>query len=125
MRFKVDENLPVELSELLRSSGHEADTVADQHVSGAVDPGLAALCKREGRSLITLDRGFADIRAYPPAEYEGIVVLRPERQDKIAVLRLCSQVVEALRAHPLVGQLWVVEPHRLRLRGPERSRGRQ
>lgn len=119
MRFKIDENLPVELAELLRSSGHEADTLADEHASGAVDPAVAALCKREGRSLITLDRGFADIRAYPPAEYEGIVVLRPERQDKITVLRLCSQFVEALRAHPLAGYLWVLEPHRLRLRGPE------
>lgn len=120
MRFKVDENLPVELSELLRSSGHEADTVVDEHASGGTDPALAALCKRERRSLITLDRGFADIRAYPPAEYEGIVVLRPERQDKITVLRLCGQLVEALRTHRLAGHLWVVEPHRLRLRGPAR-----
>jgi predicted nuclease of predicted toxin-antitoxin system len=29
VRFKIDENLPVELAELLRSSGHEAETVAD------------------------------------------------------------------------------------------------
>jgi uncharacterized protein DUF5615 len=36
VKFKVDENLPVELAELLRSSGHEADTVADEHASGAV-----------------------------------------------------------------------------------------
>lgn len=119
MRFKVDENLPVEIAELLRSSGHEADTVADENASGVVDSLLAALCKREGRTLITLDRGFGDIRAYPPAEYQGIVVLRPERQDKIAVLRLSSQLVEALRENPLAGNLWVLEPHRLRLRGPE------
>lgn len=119
MRFKIDENLPVELAELLRSAGHEADTVADEHATGAVDPALAALCKRERRSLITLDRGFGDIRAYPPAEYEGIVVLCPERQDKVTVLRLCGQLEEALRAHPLAGYLWVLEPHRLRLRGPE------
>lgn len=117
MRFKIDENLPVEVAELLRSSGHDADTVVEEHASGAVDPALAALCKREGRGLITLDRGFADIRAYPPAEYQGIVVLRPDRQDRITVLRLCGQLVEALRVHPLAGHLWVLEPHRLRLRG--------
>lgn len=120
MRFKIDENLPVELADLLRSSGHEADTVGDEQMSGVGDSALAALCQSERRSLITLDRGFADIRAYPPAEYDGIVVLRPERQDKSTVLRLCEQLVEALRAHPLPGHLWVLEAHRLRLRGPER-----
>jgi predicted nuclease of predicted toxin-antitoxin system len=119
VRFKVDENLPVEIAELLGSSGHEADTVADENASGVADTALAALCRREGRTLITLDRGFADIRAYPPGEYQGIVVLRPERQDKDAVLRLSSQLVEALRQHPLAGYLWVLEPHRLRLRGRE------
>ena len=103
MRLKVDENLPTELADLLRSAGHEADTLADEQASGASDPALAELCKRERRALVTLDRGFADIRAYPPEEYEGIVVLR---------------LVEALRSHPLPGHLWVLEPHRLRLRGP-------
>lgn len=119
MRFKVDENLPIEVAQLLRSAGHEADTVAVEHASGAMDPDLATLCKREHRSLITLDRGFADIRAYPPAEYEGIIVLRPGRQDKHTVLRLCGQLVEPLRTQPLVGYLWVVEPSRIRLRGSE------
>ena len=119
MRFKVDENLPVEVAELLRSWGHEADTVADEHVGGAVDPDLATLCRGERRSLITLDRGFADIRAYPPAEYEGIIVLRPEKQDKRTVLLLCGQLIQALRMQPLVGHLWIVEPSRIRLRGSE------
>lgn len=118
MRLKVDENLPTELAELLRSAGHEADTVAAEQASGASDPALAELCKRERRALVTLDRGFADIRAYPPEEYEGIVVLRPEKQDKVTVMRLAADLVGALRSHPLPGHLWVLEPHRLRLRGP-------
>lgn len=84
-----------------------------------MDLDLAALCQRERRSLITLDRGFADIRAYPPAEYEGIIVLRPENQDKVTVLRLCAQVVAALGTQPLARHLWVIEPSRLRLRGGE------
>lgn len=30
MRFKVDENLPVEAAEVLRQAGHEAATVLEQ-----------------------------------------------------------------------------------------------
>lgn len=68
MRFKVDENLPVDVAEVLRKNGHDAATVNDEALSGAPDPDLAALIKRENRALITLDLGFADIRAFPPEE---------------------------------------------------------
>lgn len=47
MRFKVDENLPVEAAERLRQAGHDATTVAEQRLSGATDASLAALCQRE------------------------------------------------------------------------------
>jgi hypothetical protein len=32
MRFKVDENLPVELADMLRQADHDATTVGEQHV---------------------------------------------------------------------------------------------
>jgi len=35
LKFKVDENLPEEVSALLVTAGHEADTVADEGLSGA------------------------------------------------------------------------------------------
>ena len=44
MRFKVDENLPVEVAELLRQGGHDAATVLEQHLSGSADSGVASLC---------------------------------------------------------------------------------
>ena len=34
MRFKIDENLPVEAAELLRQAGHDAVTVLEQHLGG-------------------------------------------------------------------------------------------
>ena len=37
MRFKVDENLPVEVAELLSSAGHDALTVFDQSLGGEHD----------------------------------------------------------------------------------------
>ena len=71
MRFKVDENLPAEVADLLRAAGHDAVTVNDQGVGGAKDPDLANLLQREQRAFVTLDSGFSDIRTYPPHEYSG------------------------------------------------------
>ena len=52
MRFKVDENLPAEVADLLRAAGHDAVTVNDQGVGGAKDPDLANLLQREQRAFI-------------------------------------------------------------------------
>lgn len=68
MRFKVDENLPVEVAALIREAGHEADTVNDERIGGAEDSDIAALCQRERLALVTLDLDFADIRAYLPGD---------------------------------------------------------
>jgi len=88
LKLKIDENLPSECAGILRGGGFEADTVADERLTGAEDSVIAVRSRAEGRVLITLDLDFANIRAYPPAEYAGIVVLRLKRQDKHAVLAL-------------------------------------
>jgi hypothetical protein len=38
MRAKLDENLPVEAAELLRTAGWECDTVDEEGLAGADDP---------------------------------------------------------------------------------------
>ena len=62
-------------------------TVIDQGMGGDPDARIAALCRAEGRTLLTLDVGFAEIRAYPPSEYGGLIVLRLRRQDKAVLSR--------------------------------------
>ena len=42
MRFKLDENLPVELVTDLRDLGHDADTVAGEGLRGAADPAVSS-----------------------------------------------------------------------------------
>lgn len=66
MKFKVDENLPVQVVVLLQQAGHDALSVLDQQLKGTADRLLADICQSEGRTIITLDLDFADIRAYPP-----------------------------------------------------------
>jgi predicted nuclease of predicted toxin-antitoxin system len=82
MKFKVDENMPIEVAELLANAGHDAATVPDQQLGGRPDPDIATVCRQENRAIITLDLDFSDIRAYAPSDYGGIVVLRLARLDK-------------------------------------------
>lgn len=117
MRFKVDENLPIEVAEVLRAAGHDAVTVNDEAVGGAMDPDIAALVRREERALVTLDLGFADIRSYPPQQYQGLVVLRLARQDKPQILQACTRLLGPLSTERLVGRLWIVENGKIRVRG--------
>ena len=116
MRLKIDENLPVECAGILRDGGFEADTVADERLTGAEDSAIAFRSRTEGRVLITLDLDFANVRAYPPAEYAGIIVLRSKTQDKCAVLTLVHRLALVLANRAPAGQLWIVEPDRIRFR---------
>ena len=116
MKFKVDENLPIEVAELFTQAGYEAETVYDEDLAGEVDEKLARVCQVEQRAMITLDTDFADIRAYPPEQYPGIIVLRLKRQDKQRVLEVVTRVIKAFDAEELVGNLWIVDERRIRVR---------
>ena len=116
MRFKLDENLPVELADMFREAGHDAVTVLDQNLSGAQDSDLASVCMREGRAIVTLDTDFSDIRTYPPDAYPGLVVLRLSAQSREHVLEVGARLLKVLSSATLSGQLWIVEESRIRVR---------
>ena len=115
MRFKVDENLPLEAAEALRQAGHDAATVLEQMYGGSPDAQLADLCQREGRILVTLDMDL-DIRAYPPAEFPGLIVLRLRQQDKPHALEVLMRLIKLLGQEQLDRQLWIVDEKRVRIR---------
>ena len=58
MRFKIDENLPVEAALSLRNAGHDVLTIHDQQMVGDPDPQVAVVCKSEQREIISLDLDF-------------------------------------------------------------------
>ena len=116
MRFKIDENLPVEAAEILRAGGHECHTVYDERLGGAPDSLVYERCRRERRVLVTLDLDFSDIRAYPPHESPGIVVIRPTELDRDHVIRLFHKTLAAVDRDDVTGALWIVEEDRIRIR---------
>ena len=54
MQAKLDENLPVETAELLRTAGWECDSVHDEGLAGADDPDVAAACQAGARVAASL-----------------------------------------------------------------------
>ena len=116
MRCKVDENLPVEAAAILRAGGHECDTVRDEGLGGAADSLVYERCRRERRVLLTLDLDFSDIRAYPPHESPGIVVIRPAEPDRDRVIRLIHKTLAAVDRDDVTCALWIVEEDRIRIR---------
>ncbi len=116
MKFKVDENLPEEAGEALRDLGFDAETVRGESLSGADDETIAQTVRREGRVLLTLDLDFANIRAYPPEQYFGIIVLRSKTQDRATVLGYVPRLAEVLKERNPAGELWIIERDRIRIR---------
>lgn len=116
MKFKTDENLPVEACELLNKQGHDALTVLDQKLGGAADDQLSTVCQSEKRVLVTLDFDFSDIRHYPPSEHHGIIVLKATSQSKKSIVKLLEGVLKLLNTEPVEGKLWIVEENKIRIR---------
>ena len=88
----------------------------EEKLGGAADPEVSEVCRSETRALVTLDRGLGNIRAYPPTDYHGIVVLRPRDQSVDAILALVQTLLALLETNSLAGVLWIVDERRLRIR---------
>jgi predicted nuclease of predicted toxin-antitoxin system len=117
VRLKIDENLPQEVTMLLRENGYDAVSVFDQSMSGETDTIVFEVCQNEERVLVTLDLDFSNIQAYPPASASGMIVLRLGRQDKASVLDVMKRLIPVFETHAPNHKLWIVEEDRIRIRG--------
>lgn len=115
MRLKLDENLGGATASLLRSGGHDVETVPGQGLSKATDREVIAACQSELRCLVTLDLDFSNPLLFDPAEYAGIAVLRlPARISHQDLLDACNTLTAALTKRDITGKLWIVRRGRIR-----------
>jgi predicted nuclease of predicted toxin-antitoxin system len=116
MRFKVDENLPQELASDLAEIGHDAETVVTEGMAGVADSRLVETARHEGRILLTLDKGIADVRMFPPTASPGVVLFRPNSMGRGQVLLFVRRHMPDLLKLELQGRLVVVAPGGIRFR---------
>lgn len=119
MQFKIDENLPIEIAALLINAGYDAKTVNEQKLQGVKDNALIDVCSSEHRVLVTLDTDFSDIRAYPPQDFSGIIVLQVRSQAKQHLIETFYRIIPLIGREPLKQHLWIVEETRIRIRGKD------
>lgn len=117
LKFKIDENLPIEIVDCLSHAEYDAVTVIDQGLTGSKDCNIAKICKNEGRIIVTLDTDFMDIRTYPPDEYSGIMVIRVKKQNRRHIIDIFAQTIPLLKNEPINHSLWIIEESRVRIRG--------
>ena len=118
MKFLIDEDLPRSISSLLQRYGHEAIDVRDIGLGGTEDSVIASYAKDNGLCLISGDFGFSDIRNYPPAEYNGLVILTA--QGNATAAGLLDLLESLLKQDGILadirGRLLIVERNRIRIR---------
>lgn len=111
MNIKLDENLgSLRVVTLLRLAGHDVATVREQGLISTPDEELIDICHREGRCLITIDRGFANRLKYCPSQYTGIIVVRLPAHPNFEDYRTVTQtLIAGLEAADATGKLWIVK----------------
>ena len=103
---------------LLENLGHQGSHARDIGIGDAPDSEIAARARSLGAGIVTRDVDFADIRNYPPHEYQGLIVLR--MPDDAVAQTIVHQLERFLKqpalAARLPGHLVIIEPDRVRFR---------
>ena len=118
MIVKLDEDLSPALLPLLRERGYEARTVHDQGWGGTKDDALWPLVQASQEFFITADKGFADVRNYPPGSHHGIVLLRADDQRIPVFEKILRALLDSHRLEDHVGHLIIATEILIRIRRP-------
>jgi predicted nuclease of predicted toxin-antitoxin system len=116
VKFKLNENLPVELMTDLRGLGHDADTVIDEGLRGEADTAVVHAASAANRILFTLDKGIANLQRYPIHQHAGVVLFRPDTSGRGAVIAFVRERLNRVLEMDLTDRLTVVGPSRIRFR---------
>lgn len=110
MKLKLDENIDLRVVTLLRLAGNDVATVPGQGLSSAPDTEVIDVCRREGRCLVTCDRGFGNRLKYNPSDYAGIVIIRLPSRHKFADWREAIEtLIAGLDTADVTGKLWIIQ----------------
>jgi len=115
MGWLVDENVPKDVVGWLVELGEDVLDVADSVYRGQADRHLWQLAGRQGRLVVTRDRGSLSPAAFP-LPVGVIIVCLPQWWQADSVSRLVASALQALGCSSLVGMITKVEPGRTRQR---------
>jgi len=116
VRFLADECTFASTVRLLRKLGFYVQRVQELNLVGAEDGEIFEKAQQLQAVLITNDRGFEDVRAYPPSSHRGIIVLKMEPDpDKVqAVHRVLEKLLQ--QESQFERRLFIVDMNKYRKR---------
>lgn len=115
MKFLLGACVPRRYLRLLREWGYSAELATAELSPDAPDLAVLALAQQQDAILLTVDLDFADIRAYPPADYQGILVMRYTATDEAQMDTSLQTVLRDLTREELRGVLVIVTPTHYRV----------
>ena len=119
LRLLSDQCVPLEITESFAAAGHEVTVLRDVLPIRAPDADVIAKAHELDAILVSLNGDFADIVAYPPARFSGILALQLHNHPEI-IPALMEGLLEFLARNPeqdfYRGKLFIAEVHRIRVR---------
>lgn len=101
---------------LCRERGYDAISVLEQGMGGWKDSDIWGVLQEEKRFLITADKGFVDIRKFPPGSHTGILLLRPDEDGIRPLVDLLRRVLDTYGLEDLQGTVTAATPRSIRIR---------
>jgi predicted nuclease of predicted toxin-antitoxin system len=105
VRILVDENIPLRCIGHLQATGHEVADIRGTKEEGASDAAIWDKAQRDGRLLITTDRGFARQR---DREHHGILIVLLRQPNRHKITRRIIEAMDLFSANEWPGLLVVM-----------------
>ena len=118
MKFKLDENLPLQIAIDLRARTHDVQTVGEEGLTRGVDANIWQTTQREGRIQITQDLDFSDTRKFQPGTHHGIVLTRLQSPSRRNLIARTTELFEAENVSGWARCFVVVTERKIRVKKP-------
>jgi len=105
MKIFVDENIPFMTVRALREMGHDVIDVRGTTEEGSPDEALWQMVKKQGRLLITTDKGFTQHRE---ESHHGILIVRLRQPNRYKIHQRVMQAMSRFEAEKWPGLLVVM-----------------
>lgn len=119
LRLFADHCVPMLAVHMLRHDGHEVLLLRDHMAKDAPDEAVLAESLRRQAIALSVNGHFSDLTRFDPANYAGIIAMQLNNHPEVLPVlmrRLCSFLAEHPDPAFYHGRLFLVEPHRIRIR---------
>lgn len=115
-KFLADECAFVQTVHLMRDLGCEVQQIQGLGMTGAEDSVVFQKAQVMKAVLVTNDKGFEDIRVFPPPSHYGMIILKmlPDQRTVKAIHRVLKELLG--KEKNFKGALFIVDTYKYRKR---------